>query len=74
MSVVMSGTSMAAPHVTGTIALMLQKNSALATADIRDRLRDYARRSYVGASLLGQGWHKRFGHGRLDVKTAVLRS
>ena len=39
----MSGTSMAAPHVTGAIALMLQKNKMLTQAQIKTFLASTAR-------------------------------
>ena len=37
--VAMDGTSMAAPHITGVVALMLQRNKTLTFDDIRTRLR-----------------------------------
>jgi subtilisin family serine protease len=71
MAVVMSGTSMAAPHVTGTIALMLQKTPAASTTAIRNALRDAARHPYTGFAGVAERWHKRFGHGRLNAQAAV---
>lgn len=73
MAVVMSGTSMAAPHVTGTIALMLQKTANATTANIRKALRDAARRDISGSAYEETVWHKRFGHGKLNVAGAVSR-
>ncbi|HKR67228.1 MAG TPA: S8 family serine peptidase [Streptosporangiaceae bacterium] len=40
--VAMSGTSMAAPHVTGIVALLLQRNRTLTFSDIRAALRNHA--------------------------------
>jgi len=69
-SVVMSGTSMAAPHVTGTVALMLQNKPLATTASIRTALQNTARRDPQWYDPLNP-WHKRFGYGRLDVNAAV---
>jgi subtilisin family serine protease len=63
-----SGTSMATPHVTGTAALMLQKNHALTSTNIADKIRGQARKvpSTTPAEELQ---HKReFGAGRLNAE------
>lgn len=62
--VVLAGTSMAAPHVAGTIALMLEKNPALTRSQVRQILTDTAEDG-------GAGWRKTFGHGKLRTKLAV---
>ena len=59
----MSGTSMAAPHVTGAIALMLERNPALTHSQIKGVLLAQARRdSFTGAAA-----NSDFGNGKLDV-------
>ncbi len=62
------GTSQAAPHVTGTIALMLHKNPGLTYSDIKDYLTGNADPIDPGATTTDiDGW----GAGRVDAKKAV---
>jgi hypothetical protein len=67
----MSGTSMAAPAVTGMIALMyseaLQRNANLSINAVRDVLIKVARKNPPP----GNAWHPQFGHGRVHVSEAV---
>jgi subtilisin family serine protease len=60
-----SGTSMAAPHVTGAIALMFQENPHLTKEDVVWHLRHSARASPAGGNR--NGW----GSGKLDALAAV---
>lgn len=63
-----SGTSMAAPHVTGAVALLMQAaEEPLPIAEIRQAIQEAARRN----PPTGEGWHARYGHGRIDVSTLV---
>ena len=65
----MSGTSMAAPHVTGVIALLMQAApQPLACDDIRDAIRSAARLS----PQQQLDWHPRYGHGRIDALATIL--
>lgn len=65
----MSGTSMAAPHVTGTVALLMHAAGRVLTCDeIRGALRNTARTSPQQQT----GWHPRYGEGRIDATAAVL--
>jgi len=73
----MRGTSMAAPHVTGAIALLLQKRGALAPDDVRAYLAAHAVRDGWTGAAAGNDW----GAGKLAVGdlldptvTAVARS
>ncbi len=61
----MDGTSMAAPVVSGTAALMLSKNPLLSENDLRDLL-------IKSAKDLGiPGWDLYYGYGRIDIDKAV---
>jgi subtilisin family serine protease len=66
-----SGTSMAAPAVTGAIAVMLSEaRKAMTVNDIRDAVIDSAR------SLpppTGAAWDARYGHGRISTAAMVER-
>jgi subtilisin family serine protease len=66
-----SGTSMAAPAVTGTVALILAEAHArgvsLPIADIRAIVARSARRNPPP----GTDWDNRYGMGRIDAKSAV---
>jgi bacillopeptidase F len=63
-----SGTSMAQPHVTGTVALMLQANPNLNPAQLRDLLVHTA--SPAQGQQPGQ-WNNTFGFGKLNTYNAV---
>jgi subtilisin family serine protease len=62
-----SGTSMAAPAVTGVVALALSEARALGidldAATVRGVVMDAARKSPPATA----GWHPRYGHGRVDA-------
>ncbi|MBI4367636.1 MAG: S8 family serine peptidase, partial [Deltaproteobacteria bacterium] len=64
----MEGSSMAAPHVTGTVALMLQRNGCLTPTEIKAALKDNAGKdSLTGTALPNNIW----GAGKLDALAAV---
>lgn len=60
-----TGTSMAAPHVTGAIALLLEENPRLTRADIVRHLQAAAR------DRPASGWDPNWGGGKLDVEAAI---
>lgn len=66
MRVAKTGTSMSAPHVAGIVALMLQRNPNLTTAQIRAALVASASQP-DGVSGFDVGW----GHGRVNAAKAV---
>jgi hypothetical protein len=61
------GTSMAAPHVTGVVALMLEREPQLLPAEIRGRLILSARKD----AFTGNEWNRYWGYGKLDGYAAV---
>lgn len=70
---VMSGTSMACPVVTGTIALWLQANPDLTPNDIKDIIKKTARHDTYTDNIT---WDKSWGYGKIDayegLKQAIL--
>jgi minor extracellular serine protease Vpr len=65
---IMQGTSMATPHITGVVALMLQKNPNLDYASALSALTSTARSdSHTGSSLP----NNIFGAGKVDAYSAV---
>lgn len=65
----MSGTSMAAPHVTGLIAVMMQAARSSSTiGQIRQTVIAMARRNPPPDT----NWDSRYGNGRIDVAACVL--
>lgn len=62
------GTSMSAPHVTGLIALMFEKDPALTSSDIKSILIASSRKtSDMGSNF----WHNRWGYGAMDAFEAM---
>ena len=61
----LTGTSMAAPHVTGAIALLLEENPRLTRADIVRHLQATARDRPAG------GWDATWGGGKLNIQAAI---
>jgi hypothetical protein len=62
-------TSIAAPHVSGVIALMLSINQDLTYSEIRDILINTADK--VGQYQYVNGWNQYLGHGRLNAYQAL---
>ena len=61
----MSGTSMAAPHVAGLAALILSRNPTLTNVEVRQILESTA-------EDLGEvGWDRFYGHGRVNGRLAL---
>jgi len=60
-----SGTSMAAPHVAGTVALILEGNPALTVENV------YAALNETAVDLGDEGQDTRYGWGRIDAFEAV---
>jgi subtilisin family serine protease len=67
------GTSMAAPQVTGTIALMLSINPYLTPANIRSILKNTATK-VSGYNYDSNGWNGSVGYGMLNTLAAVINA
>ncbi|MDX6694695.1 MAG: hypothetical protein QOF02_2298 [Blastocatellia bacterium] len=62
------GNSFATPAVTGAVALLLQLNPRLDTAQLKQILKNTAAHdSFTGGSI----WNARFGFGKLDIAAAI---
>ncbi|MCF7957949.1 MAG: S8 family serine peptidase, partial [Phycisphaerae bacterium] len=59
------GTSMAAPHVAGAAALLLERNPSLTPQDIKSILQDNA------DDLGAPGWDNIYGWGRINIERAL---
>ena len=68
LHVASAGTSFAAPHVSGVIALMLQLSPTLSALEMLDTLADTARRD----AFTGPVPNLRWGAGKLDAQEATL--
>lgn len=66
---ILAGTSMAAPHVAGTIALVLQYSPNLPAVELPQLIRDTARLD-VHTGLLQKG-SPAWGFGKIDARTAT---
>jgi serine protease len=64
-NVFMSGTSMATPHVAGTVALLLGEDGSLTPGEVADILALTAR------DLGPAGWDELYGWGLLDARAAI---
>jgi len=66
-----SGTSMAAPHLAGTVALMLDANSNLSIGNVYDSLKITADHYEARDSLSGEEKNTRYGHGIINARKAL---
>ncbi len=64
---IMWGTSMSAPHVTGAIALMLEKDPSLMSDDVKTHLQNSASTDAFTGSVPNYNW----GYGKLDIYEAM---
>lgn len=69
----LSGTSQAAPHVAGVVALMLQMNGSLSPASVEMVLKESAHPFSDGGAYTQDGHHAK-GHGLVDAHAAVAQA
>lgn len=68
-----SGTSFAAPHVSGVVALMLSVDSTLTPDNIRSVLRNTAKKIRTTSyNYNSSGWNDKVGYGLVNAFAAVL--
>jgi len=60
----LQGTSMAAPYVTGALALLLEKDPTIDSAEAKRRLIKSAKQD----SFSGPCWNPKWGYGKVDVE------
>jgi subtilisin family serine protease len=63
----MQGTSMSAPHVTGVVALLLQRNPGLKAEDVRTALTNFPQKNPSMGALPNNNW----GYGEVDAQLAI---
>jgi serine protease AprX len=71
---VASGTSMAAPHIAGAAAVLLQANPALTPDQVRSALQATATPVAAGDGSALPFWQVGFGYADLDAAVALVRS
>ena len=75
-----SGTSMAAPHVSGVAALMLERNPNLTSEQVREIIAKTARKEpdyyYFAPDEIKEfgTWSLSYGYGQLDAYKAVINT
>lgn len=68
----LSGTSMAAPHVAGLIALTLSYKPTLSNTEVIDAIKQSSEK--VGSATYDQnGWNQYFGYGRISAATTLSK-
>ena len=66
----LSGTSMSGPMIAGAVALILEADPNLSSAQVKELIINTAREDNLTGDLPTEG-HVRWGHGKLDVYSAI---